>query len=357
MQIGSYRLSSPVLLAPMAGVTNRPFRRLCCAYGAGLATSERVIADPALGSSRKPRQRLDQRSEPRPRSVQIAGAEPTQLADAARFNGDRGADLIDINRGCPAKKVCRKAAGSALRQDESRVARLLEAVAGAVAVPVTLKIRTGWDPAHRNGVRIARIAEAAGIQAVAVHGRTRACGYTGPVEYETIRAIKQAVRVPVSANGAIQTPEQAVAVQAATGADAVMAGRGAPGRPWVFRGLAAAWAGRPPDPEPDPEERFSLIGTHLDALYRFYGADAGVRIARKQPLWYAESAARPPAVRADSTAAEMVTEQQRVVGRVFAPVPEGRTIGRRSCGLAGDARSIRGGCDGSQVRLLDIRRS
>jgi tRNA-dihydrouridine synthase B len=235
MQIGPYQLTSPVLLAPMAGVTDRPFRQLCRELGAGLATSEMVTSDPGLRHSRKTRLRLDHRDESAPISVQIAGTEPRQMADAARFNVDNGAQIIDINMGCPAKKVCNVMAGSALLKDETKVADILAAVVNAVDIPVTLKIRTGWDRDHRNALQVARIAEDAGIQALAVHGRTRDCGYKGVAEYDTIAAVKARVSIPVIANGDIDSPQKARQVLAATGADAVMLGRAAQGRPWIFR--------------------------------------------------------------------------------------------------------------------------
>lgn len=285
MRIGDYALASPVLLAPMAGVTDRPFRQICRRFGVGLTPSEMISADPRLANTRKQQQRSDHIGEPEPRSVQIAGAEPGMLADAARANVDRGAQIIDINMGCPAKKVCNKAAGSALLKDEALVERILDAVVGAVAVPVTLKIRTGWDPSRRNGVRIARIAEHAGIAALAVHGRTRACGYRGSAEYETIRCIKQAVRIPVIANGDIDSPAAALAVRAATGTDAVMIGRAAQGRPWLPARIGQALAGAPVMPEPPLETVRDTVLDHLELLYNFYG-EHGVRIARKHLAWY-----------------------------------------------------------------------
>ncbi|MBN8483009.1 MAG: tRNA dihydrouridine synthase DusB, partial [Xanthomonadales bacterium] len=233
MQIGPYRIDPPVVLAPMAGVTDKPFRQLCKRLGAGLAVSEMTISDPRLWRTRKSIQRMDHAGEPAPVSVQIAGHDPAMLAEAARYNVDHGAQIIDINMGCPAKKVCNVWAGSALLQDEALVARIVEAVVAAVDVPVTLKIRTGWNRANRNGIAIARIAEAAGIAALAVHGRTREDLYQGEAEYATIASIKDAVGIPVIANGDIDSPAKAHAVLAATGADAVMVGRAAQGRPWL----------------------------------------------------------------------------------------------------------------------------
>ncbi|MEW6612433.1 MAG: tRNA dihydrouridine synthase DusB [Pseudomonadota bacterium] len=289
MQIGPYRIDTPVVLAPMAGVTDRPFRALCRRLGAGMAVSEMVTSQAHLWHSEKTRRRLDHAGEPGPRIVQIAGADPAMLAEAARFNVDQGAQVIDINMGCPAKKVCNVMAGSALLRDEALVGRILEAVVAAVDVPVTLKIRTGWDPASRNGVAIARIAEAAGIQSLAVHGRTRACAYRGAAEYDTIRAIKQAVRMPVIANGDITTPEQARQVLGYTGADAVMIGRAAQGRPWVFREIAHYLATGEQLPSPAPAEVRAILLAHLEDLYAFYGEHTGVRVARKHLSWYSQA--------------------------------------------------------------------
>jgi tRNA-dihydrouridine synthase B len=238
MRIGPYELSNNVFVAPMAGVTDRPFRRLCKSLGAGHAISEMAASNPRLWASEKTMRRLDHTGERAPVAVQLAGADPDMLAEAARYNVDRGAQIIDINMGCPAKKVCSVACGSALLKDLPRVTRILEAVIAAVDVPVTLKYRTGWDPASRNAVEIARAAQAVGIAALTLHGRTRACGFTGSAEYETIRAVKESVAIPVVANGDIDTPVRAKAVLDFTGADAVMIGRAAQGRPWIFREVA-----------------------------------------------------------------------------------------------------------------------
>ena len=237
MKIGPYELASPFVLAPMAGVTDAPFRRLCRQFGAGMTTSEMTTADTSLWQTDKSRRRLDLDLDAEPVAVQIAGSEPAQMASAARACVDRGAQIIDINMGCPAKKVCRKLAGSALLQDESLVASILQAVVAAVDVPVTLKIRTGWDPDHRNGVEIARIAAASGIQSLAVHGRTRACRYNGTAEYDTIARIKQAVEIPVVANGDISGVEKSLEVLRLSSVDGLMIGRAARGRPWIFREL------------------------------------------------------------------------------------------------------------------------
>jgi tRNA-dihydrouridine synthase B len=286
ISIGPYRLDGRASLAPMAGVTDLPFRRLCRRLGAALTASEMLSADARLWDTAMSRRRRDHAGEPGPRVVQIAGGDPQMMADAARRNVDAGAEIIDINMGCPAKKVCNKDAGSALLRDETLVAAILEATVRAVDVPVTLKIRTGWAPERRNGVHIARIAEGAGIRAVAVHGRTRACRFEGEVDYSTIAGIKAAVRIPVFANGDIDSAAKAVRVLAATGADGVMIGRAAQGRPWIFREIEAALAGRPVPPEPDAAEVRDIICAHLRDLYDFYGPEAGVRIARKHIGWY-----------------------------------------------------------------------
>ncbi len=288
MRIGLYELRNNLFLAPMAGVTDRPFRQLCKQLGAGMAASEMVSSNSLLWGSDKTRRRADHSGEDEPRTVQIAGADPAMMAEAARYNMDRGAQIIDINMGCPAKKVCNVMAGSALLQHESLVARILEAVVKAVCIPVTLKIRTGWDSAHRNGVRIARIAEASGIQALAVHGRTRADLFQGDAEYETIAAIKQAVKIPVVANGDITSAEKAAKVLRETGADGVMIGRAAQGNPWIFREIGHFLAtGERLPPPPVAEVRHTLLG-HLANLYAFYGEHLGVRIARKHISWYSK---------------------------------------------------------------------
>jgi tRNA-dihydrouridine synthase B len=287
MQIGPYTTNS-LVLAPMAGVTDRPFRQLCRSHGAGLAVSEMVSSNSLLWGSEKTLRRADHSGESEPRSVQIVGADPRLMAQAARYNAEHGAQIIDINMGCPAKKICNVMAGSALLQHEPLVGRILEAVVEASPVPVTLKIRTGWDKAHRNGVAIARLAEQTGIQALAVHGRTRACGYSGQAEYETIRAIKASVRIPIIANGDIDSPEQARHVLEHTGADAVMIGRAAQGRPWIFREIQHYLDTGERMAEPSVAEIRSLMLGHLENLYRFYGEHTGVRVARKHISWYSK---------------------------------------------------------------------
>ena len=289
VEIGPYRLTGRVLLAPMAGISDAPFRRLARSWGASLATGEMTTADVTLWSSRKSQLRLDIRQDIRPRVVQIAGSEPEAFAQAARLAVDRGADIIDINMGCPAKKVCRRLAGSALLRDEDLVRRILDAVAGAVAVPVTLKMRTGWSPEHRNGVQIACIAEQAGISAIAVHGRTRACAYRGTAEYATIRAIKLAVTIPVFANGDIDNPLKAEDVLKQTGADAVMIGRGVRGRPWLLQQVDEYLNTKNHVEPPSRAKQRDIIRDHLESLYRHYGEENGVRVARKHLAWYAEN--------------------------------------------------------------------
>ncbi|MGN6702428.1 MAG: tRNA dihydrouridine synthase DusB [Burkholderiaceae bacterium] len=286
MKIGPYQLRNNVFVAPMAGVTDRPFRQLCKELGAGYAVSEMAASNPQLWESEKTSRRTDHAGEMEPRAVQIAGADPAMLAECARHNVSRGAQIIDINMGCPAKKVCNRWCGSALLQDEALVARILEAVVGAVDVPVTLKFRTGWDRAHRNALAIARIAEDSGIAMLTLHGRTRADGYSGQAEYETIAAVKAAVAIPVVANGDIATPEQARDVLHATGADAVMIGRAAQGRPWIFREIDHFLRTGAHLPPPTVAEARALMDAHLQAHYGFYGAYLGVRTARKHIGWY-----------------------------------------------------------------------
>jgi tRNA-dihydrouridine synthase B len=298
MRIGPYVLSSNVVLAPMAGVTDRPFRILCRKLGAGLAASEMLTSDTRLWNTPKSRRRMDHDGEPEPRVVQLAGSEPAALAEAARQNVELGAQIIDINMGCPAKKVCGKSCGSALLKDEALVARLLDAVVNAVSVPVTLKIRTGWDIANRNGVRVARIAEAAGIRALAVHGRTREDFYTGAAEYETIREIKSSVSLPIFANGDINDPQKARDVLDFTHADGVMIGRASHGAPWIFRSVNSHLTTEKSDAALSREAVRAIILSHLEALYAFYGEDLGVRVARKHLGWYFASLPGYPHVRA-----------------------------------------------------------
>ena len=286
MEFAGFTLRNNLFVAPMAGVTDRPFRQLCKRMGAGLAVSEMVTSNSLLYGSAKTKRRANHEGEVQPVSVQIAGADPAMMAQAARYNVDQGAQIIDINMGCPAKKVCNVMAGSALLQDEALVGRILDAVVRAADVPVTLKIRTGWDKAHRNALSILKIAESAGIRALAVHGRTRACGYSGEAEYDTIAAVKAEARIPVIANGDITSPEKVKRVLDATGADAVMIGRAAQGRPWIFREIEHFLATGEKLPAPRVEEIHQLLRGHLAELYDFYGAETGVRVARKHISWY-----------------------------------------------------------------------
>lgn len=288
MQIGPYTLSNNLMLAPMAGVTDRPFRQLCKQLGAGMAVSEMISSNSLLWGSKKTLRRANHDGEIEPRSVQIAGSDPAMMAEAAKHNADNGAQIVDINMGCPAKKVCNVMAGSALLQDEELVARILDAVVNAVDIPVTLKIRTGWDLDNRNGIAIAQIAEQAGIQALAVHGRTRACAYRGEAEYETIAAIKQAIKIPVIANGDINSPEKARRVLEQTGVDALMIGRAAQGRPWIFNTINHYLTSGELIGEPEVSEIRGIMLGHLENLYDFYGEYIGVRMARKHISWYSK---------------------------------------------------------------------
>ncbi len=311
MRIGPYQLKNNLIVAPMAGVTDRPFRQLCKKMGAGMAVSEMVTSNSLLYGSAKTIRRANHEGEVAPISVQIAGSIPAMMAEAARYNVDHGAQIIDINMGCPAKKICNVMAGSALLQDEALVARILEAVVAAVPeTPVTLKIRTGWDKSHRNALNILHIAQESGIQALAIHGRTRACGYSGEAEYETIAAVKAEARIPIIANGDITTPEKAKYVLEATGADAIMIGRAAQGRPWLFREIAHYLASGAHLPAPEVAEIHDVLLAHLDDLYGFYGGISGVRMARKHIAWYtrglADSASFRHAMnRLDSTAEQL----------------------------------------------------
>ena len=317
MQIGTIQLANNLLAAPMAGVTDRPFRQLCRALGAGLAVSEMVTSDTRLWHTGKSRRRMDHAGENEPRSVQIAGADPQMMAEAAAENAARGAQLIDINMGCPAKKVCNRMAGSALLADEDLVARILDAVVAAVDVPVTLKIRTGPSPDARNGVRIAELAERSGIQALAVHGRTRACAFKGDAEYATIAEIKRAVTIPVIANGDIDTPARAREVLRVTGADGLMICRAAQGRPWIFREIAHYLATGETLPAPAPTEVRDILLGHLENWYAFYGVELGVRVARKHIGWYASGQPGAAVFRQSVMRVEHASEQFRQVGRYF----------------------------------------
>jgi tRNA-dihydrouridine synthase B len=317
MRIGPYQLKNNLVVAPMAGVTDRPFRQLCKLMGAGMAVSEMVASNSLLWGSEKTRRRANHEGEVDPISVQIAGADPEMMADAARYNVDQGAQIIDINMGCPAKKVCNVMAGSALLQNEPLVQRIVEAVVRAVAVPVTLKIRTGWDRSNRNAISVARIAESAGIQALAVHGRTRACAYTGDAEYDTIAAVKAAVNIPVIANGDITTPEKAKHVLEYTGADAVMIGRAAQGRPWIFREIEHYLKTGTHLPAPEVTEIHRVLVGHLHDLYAFYGEHTGVRMARKHISWYTRGLAGSASFRHAMNQLQTCAEQLAAVDTFF----------------------------------------
>jgi tRNA-dihydrouridine synthase B len=317
MKIGPYQLPNQLILAPMAGVTDRPFRSLCMRMGAGMAVSEMVTSNKQLWHTRKTRLRLDHSGEQQPRSVQIAGTDPLQMAEAAKFNVDRGAQIIDINMGCPAKKVCNVMAGSALMKNESLVAQILDAVVNAVDVPVTLKTRTGWDPENKNAVAIAGIAESAGIQALAVHGRTRTCGYQGEAEYQTIKAVKSAVSIPVIANGDIDSPSRAAEVLKLTGADGIMIGRAAQGNPWIFREIGHLLKSGSILAPPSLDEVQNVLINHLENLYDFYGSYMGVRIARKHIGWYCKHHPNTDLFKQQIVRVESTTEQLDLVTEFF----------------------------------------
>lgn len=320
LRIGPHRFDNALALAPMAGVTDKPFRMLCRRLGAGLAAGEMISSDTRLWHTTKTRLRLDHSGEPEPRIVQIAGGDPEMIANAARLNAERGAQIIDINMGCPAKKVCNKAAGSALLRDEDLVRRILDAAVAAVAVPVTLKIRTGWSPESRNCVRIAEIAEQCGIQALAVHGRTRACKFSGNADYASIANVKRAVSIPVFANGDIDSAQRAREVLESTGADGLMIGRAAQGRPWIFREIAAGLAGGTKFDAslvPDGAALRDIMLAHLEALYRFYGERTGVRVARKHLGWYCKHNTNADAFRRSVVTVESAARQLQLTRAFF----------------------------------------
>jgi tRNA-dihydrouridine synthase B len=286
VKIGPYTLASNILLAPMAGVTDRPFRLLCRRFGAGLAASEMLTSDVRLWDTPKSRRRMDHTGEPSPRVVQIAGSDPVMMAEAARRNVDAGAEIIDINMGCPAKKVCNRLAGSALLQDEALVASILESVVQAVDVPVTLKTRTGTNPSNKNGLRVAKIAEESGVQAIAIHGRTRVQMYQGSAEHETVAAIKANSRIPVFANGDITSPQRAQEILKQTGVDGILIGRAAQGRPWIFDEVNFFLSTGELRKDLAREKVRDIMRAHLEDLYAFYGDETGVRVARKHLSWY-----------------------------------------------------------------------
>ncbi len=317
MRIGPYQLKNNLIVAPMAGVTDRPFRMLCKRMGAGMAVSEMVSSNSLLYGSEKTMRRANHEGEADPISVQIVGADPKMLALAAKYNVDNGAQIIDINMGCPAKKICNVMAGSALLQNESLVRQLLEAVTSAVDVPVTLKIRTGWDKQNRNAINIARIAEASGIQALAIHGRTRACAYTGHAEYDTIAAVKANVSIPIIANGDITTPEEAKYVLQYSGADAVMIGRAAQGRPWLFREIEHFLNTGTHLPAPEVGEIHRVLLAHVHELYDFYGEHTGLRVARKHISWYTKGLSGSANFRHHMNQLESPAEQLAAVDEFF----------------------------------------
>ena len=318
MQIGPYHLPNNVILAPMAGITDNPFRRLCTQFGAGLTVSEMVISHGELQHHPRTLQKIDYSGETGLRSVQILGTDPQLMAAAARLNQDRGAQIIDINMGCPAKKVCSVAAGSALLKNEDLVERILTAVVAAVDVPVTLKIRTGWDLASRNAVKIAHIAEKCGIQALTIHGRSRACKFNGHAEYDTIKQVKQAVSLAIIANGDIDSAEKAHHVLNHTGADAIMIGRAAQGKPWIFKELQTKLSGNTSYCQPSLSEIKNIINQHLDNLYSFYGSTSGVRIARKHIGWYFEHLGHLPGEQKKSiNQAQQPAQQLALVNAAF----------------------------------------
>jgi tRNA-dihydrouridine synthase B len=301
----------------MAGVTDRPFRQLCKRFGAGMAVSEMVASNSLLWGSTKTRRRANHEGEPDPISVQIAGADPQMMAEAARYNVGQGAQIIDINMGCPAKKVCNVMAGSALLKDELLVGRILEAVVNAVDTPVTLKFRTGWDQHNRNALSVARIAAESGIQLLSIHGRTRACGYTGHAEYDTIAEVKSATRLPVVANGDINTPQKAKHVLDYTGADGIMIGRAAQGRPWIFREIEYYLKTGVHMPPPLVAEIHQVLIAHLYDLYAFYGVDVGVKVARKHISWYTKGLAGSASFRQAMNQLPSIEEQLTAVDRFF----------------------------------------
>jgi len=318
MQIGSHVLENNLILAPMAGITDRPFRELCRQFGAGLAVSEMVASKPTLQKHKRTLQKTDYSGESGLRSVQILGTNPEEMADAARLNKGRGAEIIDINMGCPAKKVCSVAAGSALLKNELLVKKILDAVVNSVDIPVTLKIRTGWDKKNMNAVNIAQIAEQAGISALTVHGRTRACRFNGDAEYDTIREVKQSVSIPVIANGDITDTEKAKQVLQYTGADAIMIGRAAQGKPWIFNEIKSQINGDKRYKNPTVNDIQSIINNHLEDLYSFYGNSSGVKIARKHIGWYFDNLGTIPSNRKKEIYQILNPGQQRaMVNSVF----------------------------------------
>ena len=326
MRIGPYKLDSNLLLAPMAGVTNKPFRKLCKMYGAGLAVTEMVTSDPTLWNSKKSQLRLNHYEEESPRAVQIVGADPQAMANAARYNVDLGAQIIDINMGCPARKVCNVFSGSALMKDETLVASILETVVNAVDIPVTLKIRTGWNKQNKNSVKIAQIAENLGIQMLTVHGRTRACGFSGDAEYITIREVKAHVSIPVIANGDITTPEKAEEVLSVSGTDGLMLGRAALGNPWIFNEINHFLNTGTHLSRPRVEEIQQVMLQHLSGLYELYGEYTGVRVARKHVGWYCKHLQSGEVLRSRVNKTDTVRSQLLVIEDYFSSIKNGEAL-------------------------------
>jgi tRNA-dihydrouridine synthase B len=322
MQIGNHILKNNLVVAPMAGVTDRPFRMLCKQLGAGLAVSEMVTSNSLLYGSEKTKRRANHEGEVSPISVQIAGSDPAMMAQAAQYNVDHGAQIIDINMGCPAKKICNVMAGSALLKDEPLVSQILKAVVGSVDVPVTLKIRTGWDRQNKNAVQIAKMAEDIGVQALTIHGRTRADLYNGDAEYDTIAAVKQAIQIPLIANGDITTPEKAKYVLEHTNADAVMIGRAAQGRPWIFREIEHYLKTGEHMLAPTVDEIHSVMLGHLHDLYAFYGDLTGMRVARKHISWYTKGLAGSAAFRHNMNTLQTIELQLDAINGFFAELKE-----------------------------------
>lgn len=340
MQIGPYKLKNNLVVAPMAGVTDRPFRVLCKKMGAGLAVSEMVTSNSLLYGSAKTLRRANHEGEVDPISVQIAGADPKMMAEAAKHNVDNGAQIIDINMGCPAKKICNVMAGSALLKDEPLVAQILKAVVAAVDVPVTLKIRTGWDKNNRNAVAVAKMAEDIGVKALAMHGRTRACLYMGDAEYDTIAAVKQAINIPLIANGDITTPEKAKFVLDYTKADAVMIGRAAQGRPWIFRETEHFLATGEHLPAPEVDEIHKVMLEHIHDLYDFYGELTGMRVARKHISWYTKGLVGSANFRHHMNQLQTVEEQLQSINDFFSELKQRDTRLQYTAEPAADDEAI-----------------
>lgn len=317
MKIGNYQLDGKTVLAPMAGITDRPFRQLCKNLGAAMATSEMVGSNSLLRGSIKTLRRADHTNESSPRVVQIVGADPNLLALAAKFNQDQGAEIIDINMGCPAKKVCNTLSGSALLKDELLVSKILERVITAVSIPVTLKIRTGWDKTNKNGIKIAQLAENSGVQAIAIHGRTRCCFFKGEAEYQTIAEIKANIKIPVIANGDITTEQKAKEVLQITKADGIMIGRTAQGKPWIFKQINHYLQYDQLLPEPSKQEIYEILLGHLECLYSFYGTTTGILMARKHVGWYCKGKPSAAKFRENFNTLQTIEQQLNAIKMFF----------------------------------------